>query len=243
MELTFTRKKPADTGPFTPGQPRVNLVPQSALDRAANVKARKLAVAAWGVTVIAVGGLWGSGFLAQTDVKTELADAKAEGEQLSVELAQYAPVTSIANQTKALNDTVASQTAGEIEHAAVITRFLAAVEGTMTVDTLQITTDGPGACVSTDPFQQVPLAGCISFSGQATGGGASASRIISALQTDTWFSDPFIPSVGSGNEEDGPASFSGTVGLTMEAYAVPVEDPATPPADPAPEPTGPGTEF
>lgn len=242
MELTFTRKKPADTGPFTPGQPRVNLVPQSALDRAGNVKARKLAVAAWGVTVIAVGSLWGAGFLAQTDVKTELADAKAEGEQLSVELAQYAPVTSIANQTKALNDTVASQTSGEVNHDQVITRFLAAAGDTMVVDTLQITTDGAGACVSTDPFQQIPLAGCISFSGQATGGGSSAAQIISALKTDTWFSDPFIPSVGAGNDEDGAASFSGTVGLTMEAYAVPPADPAGPPADPGAAPADPGTE-
>lgn len=242
MELTLSRKKPQDTGPFTPGQPRVNLVPQAALDRAANNRARKLAVAAWGACAILVGAIWGTGTLARTDLKTELAAAKSEGEQISVALAQYAPVTSIASQTRALNNTVASQTSGEVEHSDVITHFLTAVGDTMTVDTVQITTGGAGACVSTDPFQQVPLAGCISFSGQATAGGTSASQIISALARDTWFSDPFIPSVGAGSGEDGSASFSGTVGLTMEAYAAPSTD-SLPPADPtATPPAAPGTE-
>jgi hypothetical protein len=241
VELTLTRKKPTETGPFTPGQPRVNLVPPSALDRAADRRARKLAAATWGVCAIAVAGIWGTGLLTQTGLKTDLADALAEGEQLSVELAQYAPVTSIASQTKALNDTVASQTAGEVDHSDVVTRFLAAVGDTMVVDTLQISTDGAGACVSTDPFQQVPLAGCISFSGQAAAGGASASQIIAALGGDTWFSDPFIPSVGAGAGEDGAASFAGTVGLTMEAQAAPPADPAAAPTDAAP-PVDPGTE-
>lgn len=230
MELTLTRKPATDPGPFSPGQPRVNLVPPAAIDRAANTRARRQAIAAWAASVLAVAAVWGAGMYSQNAIKADLAEARSDSERLAVELAQYAPVTSIAQQTQALNDTVAAQTSGEIDHADVISRFLAAAGDTMTVENLQITTDGPGACVSTDPFQQVPLAGCITFTGTASGGGGTAAQILTALRGDTWFADPFIPSVGSTPNDSGQVSFTGTAGLTMEAYAAPPVDPTTDPA-------------
>ena len=235
MELTLTRKKPADTGPFTPAQPRVNLIPPAALERAADRRTRRLAVTAWAVSVLTIAAVWGAGYVSQQDTRTDLEDAQARGADLAIQLAQYAPVTSIASQTDALNTTVASQTSGEIDHAAVLEHFLAATGGAMTLDSLQIDTDGSGTCVSTDPFQQIPLAGCISFSGKASGGGSAASEVIAALTADQWFSDPFIPTVGSGNDEDGTANLSGTVGLTMSAVTAMTSDPNESPAEPGTE--------
>lgn len=217
MSTLTRRPKAVDAGPFSPTQPRVNLVPQSALDRTANAKARTLAVIGWGASVVALGAFWGLGFMTAGEASSNLADAQFAGEALSVELAMYAPVTTIAAQTQALNETVASQTAGEVNHDEVIDRFLAAVGDTMVVESLSIATDNTGACVSTDPFQQVPLAGCVTFSGQSSGGGSAASQVITALTTDAWFVDPFIPTFGSASEDG--VSMTGTVGLTMEAYA------------------------
>ena len=236
---TLNRKrKTVDADLFTPAPPRVNLVPQGGLDRAANAKSRTLAVIGWGVSVVALGAWWGTGFVAAGDARDNLVDARAAGETLSVELAIYAPVTTIAAQIQSMNDTVASQTAGEVNHDEVIERFLAAVGDTMTVESLQIATDTSGACVSTDPFQQVPLAGCVTFSGTAPGGGSSASAVITALTGDTWFVDPFVPTVGSATERG--TSMTGTVGLSIEAFADgPVPDDGTVPPE---TPTVPETE-
>ena len=64
MELTLTRKpKAADAGPFIPTHPRVNLVPQSSLDRAADSKARRLAIVATVGSVVLMGAWWGAGAL------------------------------------------------------------------------------------------------------------------------------------------------------------------------------------
>jgi hypothetical protein len=216
MELTLKRKdKAAGTAPFTPSQPRVNLVPQSSLDRTANARDRRLSIIAWVGSVLALGAWWGSGHLENSGVRADLADATSQGQKLAQDLALYAPVTTIAVQTKSLTDTVSAQTATEVDHAQVITRFLAAVSGTMNVQTVQVNTDNSTACVSTDPFNKVPLAGCITFTGTAVGGGGGASGVITALATDTWFADPFIPTVGDAQNSQSPVS--GTVGLTVES--------------------------
>ncbi len=219
MELTLTRRPRQATGPFTPAQPRVNLLPDSAVERAATSRAKVLAIITWVASLLAVAGWWGTGVLNANSATEALSEAQDRGQSLSIELARYAPVTSIARQTQALDDTVASQTATEVQHSAVITRFLDAVAGTLNVESVQISTSNTAACVSVDPFKQVPLAGCITFSGTAPAGQSAAPELISALTTDPWFSDPFIPTVGSTGTDGTP--LSGTVGLTTDAYSSP----------------------
>ena len=217
MELTLTRKpKAADAGPFIPTHPRVNLVPQSSLDRAADARARRLAIVASAGSVLLMGAWWVAGTFTAGSAADSLRTATTQGQDLAAQLALYAPVTTIATQTQALTDTVASQTATEVDHSQVINRFLAAVGNTMTVESLQITTANSSGCVSVDPFKKVPMAGCVTFTGTATGGAGAASTIITALAGDPWFVDPFIPSVGS--SVAGGTPMSGTVGLTVEAY-------------------------
>lgn len=247
MDLTLTRKPKTqtDAGPFTPGPPRVNLVPPSSVERAAEARARKVALAAWGASLLAVMSIWAVGMSASGNANTQLSGAKAQSASLALDLARYAPVTTIAQQTQALNATVAAQTASEVDHSEVISRFMAAIGTTMTVDSLQVSTDNSAGCVSTDPFQQVPLVGCVTFTGTAPGGPPAASQIITSLVGDTWFIDPFIPSVGAAGQDGTP--LAGSVGLTMEAYAKPPvipTDPAATTTGPTASPTattGPGT--
>lgn len=222
MELTLSRKpKAADTGPFSPSQPRVNLVPRAALDRAANARARKFAIIGWVGSVAAIGLWWGAGFVEANRTADALAAAAGQGEQLALKMALYAPVTTIATQTQSLTDTVASQTAGEVDHGDVINRFLAAIGDTMTVSSLQIGTTNDAGCVSTDPFNQVPLAGCVTFTGTSAGGAPAASEVITSLTKDSWFVDAFIPTVGA--DSAGGTPMSGTVGLTVDAFTAPTE--------------------
>lgn len=220
MELTL-RKPKATPGPdlssFTPTHPRVNLVPQSAIDRAADRRARKVAIGGWVGSVVLIAGWWGTGLVASQDAHDQLSKANADGQALALQMATYAPVTSIATQTKALNDTVASQTATEINHDEVLARFITAVSGLMDIQSVQLSTGSTTGCVSTDPFKQVALAGCITFTGNATAGSASASQIITSLSGNTWFSDPFIPTVGAPTAKGTPVS--GTVGVTVDAVA------------------------
>lgn len=214
INITLTRR-PAETGPFVPSAPRVNLVPPAALERRANRRARSRSIVLWVASVLAVAALWTNGTISQANMKVDLQAARSEGETLATQLARYAPVTSIAAQTKALNDTVASQTTNEVDHAAVIEHFNHDVEGLLAVSSLTIGTDSTTGCVSTDPFADVPLAGCITFTGEGAGS-TGAAQVIAALTDDPWFHDPFIPSVA--DAKDGSATLSGTVGLTMEAY-------------------------
>jgi hypothetical protein len=217
MELTLRRKAPdVATGPFTPGQPRVNLVPQSSKDRAQATRDKRLAVLAWTGSVLALGAWWGTGYLTHAAAETQLAAATSTGETLALDLALYAPVTTIAAQTQSLTATVAAQTATEVDHAKVIDRFLAAVSGTLNVQTMVVATDNTSACVSTDPFSVVPLAGCITFTGTAGAGSAGVASVITALSGDPWFADSYIPTIS--DNTGGPATVSGTVGLTVEAY-------------------------
>jgi len=136
---------------------------------------------------------------------------------LTSQLAHYAPVNLISQQTQSLKDTVAAQTEREILHDQALARFMAAVDGMMTINTIQVTTEGPGACVSIDPFETVPLAGCITFSG--TGASQAApSQIMAALNSQAWSAYAFIPTV-AGTADDGSVPVSGTVGLTEQALA------------------------
>lgn len=216
MELAFRKTKtPVSAGVFTPSQPRVNLVPAAALDRAGNAKAKRVAVFAWAGSIVVLGGWWASAAIASGAVADDVTLATANAQTLAVQMSLYAPVTTIATQTQALTDTVASQTASEVDHAEAITRFLAAVGSTMTVESMQISTDNSAGCASVDPFNEVPLIGCITFSGSATNGGSSASEVISSFSSDTWFVNPFIPTVGAATE--GVTPLSGSVGLSMEA--------------------------
>lgn len=217
MELTLTRRPRQATGPFTPTQPRVNLLPHSAIERAATSRAKITAIITWVASIAAVAAWWGTGVLSANTATEALSDAQDRGQELSIELARFAPVTSIARQTRALDDTVASQTETEVAHSTVITRFMDAVGDTLHVESVQVSTSNTAACVSTDPFKQVPLAGCITFSGTAPAGQSAAPELISSLATDPWFSDPFIPNVGSTGTDGTP--LSGTVGLTTDAYS------------------------
>lgn len=216
MELKIGRKKATGGERFVATPPRVDLLPPSHRARLTALRTRMCTVGVAGVTALVVAGVWGTGLVAVNGLHADVEDATAQGAQLSEQVAVFAPVTNLALQTEALNSTIESQTARTVDHGAVMQRFLAAASPAMKVSSFQLssaTPDNPDVtCVSTDPFNQVPLAGCISFSGEPLMGAASASAVLNALGGDTWFSNPYVPALAA----DG--SLSGSVGLSVEAF-------------------------
>jgi len=204
-------------GKFHAAEPRVNLVPADAIRRAATRNDTRIGTGVLALALLGIGGLWFIGNGNQANAQIALDTETDRGVTLANQLAHYAPVNLISQQTQSLKDTVAAQTEREILHDQALAGFMTAVDGMMTINSIQVTSEGPGACVSIDPFETVPLAGCITFSG--TGASAAApSQIMAALNSQAWSAYAFIPTV-AGTAEDGSIPVSGTVGLTEQALA------------------------
>lgn len=217
MELSRARKAPKAAGPFVPAPPRVNVLPPASRERAAARKAKRASLTAFGLSVLTVGGLWGNGFLVQVDQKGALAEAKEAQATLATEMAVYAPVTNVAAQSNSLTQTVQAQTQKEVLHAEVLSRFVEAVGDVGSVQSVSLATgEGAAACTSTDPFNEVPRAGCLTFAVKSATGQAGAATLISNLSAQEFFVDPFIPSTPPSS---GEVVLNGTVGVSEAVYA------------------------
>ncbi|WP_156250988.1 hypothetical protein [Pseudactinotalea terrae] len=217
MQLKLSRKKKATGGQkFQATPPRVDVLPAAHRARLATMRNRRLVVGATLACAVGVLGTWGAGTAGIADLEDQVATAAERGRVLSEQVAVYSPVTNLATQTEALNTTIQSQTSRTVDHGAVMQRFLDAVGPYLQVTSFQlmtVTSENPDVdCVSTDPFNQVPLAGCISFTGNPTAGGATPSGVLNALGRDTWFADPYLPALA------GDGSLQGSVGLSVEAF-------------------------
>lgn len=217
MDLKLGRKKATGGERFVATPPRVDLLPAAYRARLSALRMRLIAVVGALGIAATVAGTWGFGAIAVSDLQAQVDDVATQGRKLSEQVAVFAPVTNLATQTDALNATIESQTSKTVDHAAVAQRFLDAVSPFIDIRSFQLTAATPDnpdvTCVSTDPFNQVPLAGCISFSGEPKVGGASGSNVLNALGADSWFSNPYLPGLSA----DG--SLSGSVGLSVEAFS------------------------
>lgn len=206
-------------GTFKAALPRVNLLPDDARERDAAETAKKTAVGIVAGAAVAAVGWWGVGFLDLGNAEHELQTVQAEADALAADLAVYSPVTTLAAQSAALTATVDAQTREVVAHDEIVAAMIDAAGSDVDLTRLAVTVDPNGAgCVQTDPFNPVPLVGCVSFSGTTDAGHAGAAALISALQGDDRFADPFIPSTAESTSGDGEATVNGTVGLTMNAY-------------------------
>jgi len=233
MQLKLSRKKKAAGGQkFVATPPRVDVLPPAHRARLATMRNRGLVVGATVACALGVVGIWGAGTASISDLEDQVATAAEHGRALSEQVAVYSPVTNLATQTEALNSTIQSQTERTVDHGAVMQRFLEAVDPYLQVTSFQlmtVTSETPEIdCVSTDPFNQVPLAGCISFTGDPVAGGATPSGVLSALGGDSWFADPYLPALA------GDGSLQGSVGLSVEAFNQ-MQDPTGDSSDPASE--------
>lgn len=218
-----------DKATFKAAVPRVNLLPDDARERDATEAAKKTSVGIVAAVAVAAIGWWGVGFLDLGNAEHELQVTEAEADSLAADLAVYSPVTTLAAQSAALTATVDAQTREVIAHQDIIQALINAGGSSVDLTRVTVTVDAAGGgCVQTDPFNPVPLVGCVSFSGTTDAGHAGAAALISALQGDARFADPFIPSTAESTSAEGQATVTGTVGLTMDAYANQPETPAAP---------------
>lgn len=211
------RREPGDpSGKFKPTPPRVDVLPAQWRAKRAARTARTRAICGCLSAALVVGGVYGYGVLRAHQLDEATIEAQALSNRLSKELAVYAPVTNLAIQTDQLTATVQQQTSTDIDYSQVVQRFLAAVDGTLAVSTLQI---GSGVdCASTDVFVTVPTAGCITFTGTTGEGGAAA--MISALSRDSWFVNAYVPNIDMRNSSTG--TLNGSVALSLDAYVTPI---------------------
>lgn len=222
FELTWGKPKATGAEPgaaFSPEPPRVNLLPPSARERVSGQKARNGAIALVASAAVLIGGLWANGYVARQGYQETLAAQTARQSELAAEMAVYAPVTNVAAQSNSLTDTVASQTTNEVLHAEVLARFVETVGNVGAIQNISLMSGANATgCTSTDPFNTVPLAACITFSINAQGGRGAASQLITQLSASDIFVDPFIPTVAAG--ADGTSALNGTVGVSESVYAI-----------------------
>lgn len=212
---------PADKATFKAAVPRVNLLPAEARERDAAQTAKTTSVGLVTAATVAVAGWWGVGFLDQGNAEADLQAVEVEADALAADLAVYSPVTTLAAQSAALTATVDAQTRELVAHEDIFAAMIEAAGSDVDLTRLTVTVDAAagGGCVQTDPFNPTPLIGCVAFTGTTEDGHAGAASLISALQADARFADPFIPSTAESTSGEGEATVTGTVGLTMNAYA------------------------
>lgn len=208
--------------------PRVNLLPSKYSQIAKDRGTRRMSVVGAGFGLIAV--FAGSFYFYNENAKTALAveEARSANANLTSELAKYAPVTNLARQTQALTDTVEAQTKDLIYLDQTFERFISVASQELDLSKISleaVNANSTGSSCTSSGFEQVPLAGCISFSGMTSGGRDDIANLINALSDDEWFTDPFIPNAGE-SVDGKPVSVAGTVGVTMSALPVSEADKA-----------------
>ncbi|XBH22901.1 hypothetical protein V5R04_06720 [Jonesiaceae bacterium BS-20] len=199
--------------------PRVNLMPPKYAQLVKDSYVMRASLTSVGVGALVIAGAWGLTQGTGASVKAELEGARQTNAQLTERVAALAPVTNLARQTESLTETVERQSQDLVPHDAVIERFVELTAGRLDVTAITLTsgTDGTGACRSTDGFNDVPLLACVQFNGDAAGGRDGVAAVLSALSSDPWFTDAYVPNITDADTEDAKLSISGEVGVTASA--------------------------
>lgn len=213
--------------PFEPRLPRVNLLPASVEVRFAARRVRRMLYAVGVVLVLAFAGVWWQQSTTIADSERLLAAAQSANAQIREQVDALAPVTALYRQITDEQGLVATALAAQPQAAAVVTRLVAAGAdaGSVRFDSVAVQYHGiptPGGtlnpCPNPDPFATDITVGCVTFSGSAADR-AEVSSLLTTLTADAFFVGPYVnnSTIVQGDDSDGRASFTGTVGVSAAA--------------------------
>lgn len=226
-----------------PGLPSVNLLSPSAFERMATSKLRKRFLAAGAALVVLIAGLWAVQHLRVGEAEQMLAVEKAETARLTAETQALAPVRAFVTGVDVQKQTVQEAMAREIYFSLVLDGLEGSTPSGARLESLAVTlapaapeapapAEGeegegeapaapaapatPSPCPGPDPFNTLPVVGCVTLSGTASSR-AEVGDLVVSLGDDKLFVEPFISTTTTA---DGTGvSFSGSVGLSEAVFS------------------------
>lgn len=199
-----------------PGLPSVNLLSPSAFERMATSKLRKRFLAAGAALVVLIAGLWAVQHLRVGEAEQMLAVEKAETARLTAETQALAPVRAFVTGVDVQKQTVQEAMAREIYFSLVLDGLEGSTPSGARLESLAVTlapaapeapapAEGeegetpaapaapatPSPCPGPDPFNTLPVVGCVTLSGTASSR-AEVGDLVVSLGDDKLFVEPFI---------------------------------------------------
>lgn len=246
MNITLGKKKSDDEvhEPFVATLPRIDLLPPSVKEGQALRKTRNLLLLTF-IAVVALGVLvWVMQSSAISEAEDRLATARAENEQIQVDIARLAPIGALFNQIESQKQLVQDTLNSQPRAAAVNNRLIQAGEETGGKQPVTFTSisvayrprpapgDVPNPCPNPAPFDTQVAIGCLTFTATAESREQVAALLL-AIEADPFFIGPYV---GSTNFTGDVVSISGTTAVSTDALVTPltqeeIDAILTPPAE------------
>lgn len=215
--------------------PGVNLLSAAEFERMSARRLRRRFVVAGVAMVLLVGGAWAFQHVRVTESRKLVAVEQAETSRLSSQTQVLAPVRTFVNGVAVQESTVQDAMAGEVYFSEVLDGIRDATPPGAQLATIAVTLadlTGAGvdpttgavvsACPGPDPFNTLPVVGCVMLSGTAASR-AEVGDLVVELGHSPLFVEPFISTTTTGGADG--VSFGGSVGLSEKVFSLRYGDP------------------
>lgn len=215
----------ADAG-FIPALPSVNLLPPEVLEILRLRILRERFLAAGLVVLVCLGALYVVQGAQLNTANARLTAEQDRGLVVARDKAELAPVAAFFTEVGQTQQLIMETMAKEVLFSDVGNRLTTAATDTVELSTVSMTavtadfvdpTAVPVICPGSDPFNEVPVVGCITVAGTADSREAVGRFVVNILADDRFLS-PFVSTTVL-DEETGNVAFTGTISLTGLVYA------------------------
>lgn len=218
---------------------RVNLLSDSEFERMSVRRLRQRFVVCAVALALLVGGAWAFQRSRVVESDKLVAVEQAESNRLAAQTQTLAPVRAFVNGVAVQVSTVQVAMAGEVYFSEVLDGIRAATPAGAQLATIAVTLADPAAagvdpvsgaavsaCPGPDPFNTLPVVGCVTVSGTAASR-AEVGDLVVALGASPMFVEPFITTTTTGEANE--VSFNGSVGLAEKVFSKRYGDPSPAP--------------
>lgn len=249
------RTTDAPSGPSGSPARGVNLLSPWVLEGIRVHRLRKRFAYALLALLVLIAGAWAFQQLRLSSAEADLRGEAAVGDSLRLRIEGLAPVATYVGDVRSRGTTVRGVMATETSLSETLQALRRASPAGSTLDSVTVTlpvagvppegTDGPlvpvtpsaedlvatrgivAACPGPDPFATRQVVACVQLSGTAPDR-QSVSALVRRLAASSLFVEPFIDATTTA---EGLVSFTGTVGLSPEAFTGRYDDAGGPEAD------------
>lgn len=217
------------------GLPVVNLLSASEFERLAARRLRHRFVLGGVALVLLVGGAWVVQNVRVNETQKLVAVEQEETNRLTSQTQVLAPVRSFVGGVAVQVSTVQDAMTGEVYFSEVLAGIRDATPPGAQLATIAVTlADHTGvgadpttgavvsACPGPDPFNTLPVVGCVTLSGTAASR-AEVGDLVVELGHSRLFVEPFISTTTTGEADE--VAFSGSVGLSKKVFSRRYGDP------------------
>lgn len=219
---------------YSPSLPEVNMLPGSVKETYAAEDLRNKWIKVTAGMVLGLVAIYGISIVTENINQGKVDEISAVTASLQSETVALTPYAAYRTQVEGKRSELSSKMSGQINIAAINTKFNAAVSGAgYEIKSISLTLSGDaggggGSCVNPDPFNPSTGIGCLSFSLTDSGNGSMTKFLSSLNEPGTGFVNAYIPNAITSSEEG--ASIDGSVSVEpsfltnqYESFTLPID--------------------